>query len=125
MLEIIPFEEKYIVGFRLDGKIDQLDFDQAVAAIEAALTADRKIRIYAEVTTLGGMSAETFMKNLRFKFQLFQDLSQFEKEAIVSDKKVVETLTSIGDKLFPSIEARHFSFVDKERLWLGLKINHD
>ena len=63
MLEIIPFEQANIIGFRLDGRISDEEYHQAVAIIETALENSEKIRVYAEVERLGGMSLETFFEN--------------------------------------------------------------
>lgn len=52
----------------------------------------------------------TVFENLKVKSQLFRQLEKFEKEAIVSDKRWIETLVKISDKLFPSVEVRYFTF---------------
>ena len=114
MIELISFEEPNIVGFRLDGKIDEESFDKAVAAIEEVLANNERIRIYAEVKSLGGMSLETFFENLKFKSQLFRQLEKFEKEAIVSDRGWIEKLVKVSDKLFPSVDVKYFGFDEKE-----------
>ena len=51
------------------------------------------------------------MEDIRFAFP---HLRNFEKKAVVSEKGWVEKLIDIGDKLFPSIEVRHFSFDQKD-----------
>ena len=114
MIDLIQFDESNIVGFRLEGKIDEESFHQAVAAIENALADNERIRVYAEVKNLDGMSLETFFENLKVKSQLFQQLEKFEKEAIVSDKSWIETLVKVSDKLFPRVEVRYFIFDEKE-----------
>ena len=114
MIEPILFEEPHIIGFVLDGKIDDEGFEKAVAAIEDALANNERIRVYAEVKTLGGMSPETFFENLKFKSKLFRQLEKFEKEAVVSDKSWIENLVKVSDKLFPSVEVRYFAFDEKE-----------
>ena len=114
MIEIIPFEESNVVGLRLDGKMDDESYHQAIAAIDNALENNNKTRIYAEVIKIGGMSLETFIENVKIKFQYFKELDKFEKEAIVSDKSWLETWIKIGDKLFPSVEVRYFPTEEKE-----------
>ncbi len=52
MIELIPFEEPNVVGFRLDGKMDDDSYHQAIAAIDDALKTNDKIRIYAEVVKI-------------------------------------------------------------------------
>ena len=64
MIERIPFEETNIVGFRLDGKIDDDSYHRTIDAINIALENNDKIRVYAEVESLGGMSLDTFFENI-------------------------------------------------------------
>jgi hypothetical protein len=115
MIDLIQFEEPNIVGFRLDGQIDEESFHNAVAAIEDALANNEGIRVYAEVKRVGGMPLETFFENLKVKSQLFRQLEKFEKEAVVSDKSWVETLVKVSDRLFPSVEVRYFTFDEQEK----------
>jgi len=113
VIEIIPFEETNIVGFKLDGKIDDDGYHRAIDAINTALDNNDKIRIYAEVKSLGGMSLDTFFENIKVKFNYFRELDRFEREAVVSDKKWLEPLIEISDAIFRSVEVKYFAFEDK------------
>lgn len=114
MIEIIPFEEANIVGLKLAGKIDEESYNTAINAINMALEKNPKIRIYAEVVSIGGMSLETFFENIRVKFQYFRELDRFEKEAVVSDKKWLEPLVDISDAIFRSVDVKYFPFENKK-----------
>ena len=111
MLEIIPFEEGNIIGFRLKGHIEDEKFDEAVGMIEEKLKDHEKLRVYAEIEKVGGMSVNTLMKDIHFKLKHWRD---FEKEAVVSDKGWIETWVNFASRFFPHIEVRHFSFEEKE-----------
>ena len=117
MLELIPFEEGNIIGFRLRGRIEDESFDETAAKMEEMLEEHKKLRVYAEIEEIGGMSVNTLMKDIHFKLKHFTD---FEKEAIVSDKGWLEAWISIADKIFPHIEVKHFSTSEKEEAkeWL-------
>jgi len=117
MIEIIPFQEKNILGLRLDGRIEDEEFDEIVAKIEEMLKEYEKLRVYAEIENIGGMSVNTFMKDIHFKLKHWKD---FEREAVVSDKSWLESWIGIADKLFPNIELKHFTFEEKEeaRKWI-------
>jgi len=80
--------------------------------MEEMLKEHNKLRVYAEVEEIGGMSVHTLMKDIHFKLKHWQD---FEKEAVVSDKSWLESWVSIADKLFPHIEVKHFSTDEKEK----------
>ncbi|MFI5323809.1 MAG: hypothetical protein ACHQ6U_09820 [Thermodesulfobacteriota bacterium] len=47
MLELIPFEERNIIGFRLKGKIEDNEFDEVVKIMEERLEEHKKLRVYA------------------------------------------------------------------------------
>lgn len=113
MIELIPFDEPHVVGFRMDGKIDDESYHAAVAAIEAALAANETINIYAEFVSLSGMALDVFFENFKVKFEMFRQIEKFKKEAIVTDKRWVEKVAGVADKLFPSMEIRHFSYAEK------------
>ncbi len=117
MIEIIPFEEGNIIGFRLNGRIEDEEFDEITEKIEEMLEEHNKLRVYAEIEKIGGMSVNTFMKDIHFKLKHWRD---FEKEAVVSDKGWLESWVGIADKLFPHIEVKHFSTDEKEEAkeWL-------
>jgi hypothetical protein len=42
-------------------------------------------------------------------------LQDFEKEAIVSDRRWLEGLAALGNSLFSSIEVKHFTFDDRDK----------
>ncbi len=111
MLEIIPFEEGNIIGFRLEGHIENEKFDEVVGMIEEMLKKHKKLRIYAEIEKVGGMSVNTLMKDIHFKLKHWRD---FEKEAVVSDKAWIQAWVNFASRFFPQIEVKHFSFDEKE-----------
>ena len=117
-IKLIPHKPDKIVGLNIDGKIEAQDIDRVVKSIEQRLKLGGKLRLYAEVNNWSGMSLEAFIKDLRFSLQHFQD---FEKEAIVSDRRWLESLAAIGNTLFSSIEVKHFTFAEKDKAleWIG------
>jgi hypothetical protein len=121
MIKILPFDEPNIIGFRLGGQIDDAGYDQAVAEIQQALDNNNKIRIYAEVEKFGGMTPEKFFENFKVKFGFFKELNKFEKEAIVSNKQWLASMTKLSDRLFPSVEVRYFPFEDKDEALTWIK----
>ena len=105
MIEPIPLPVDNVIGFRIDGKISAEDISRITDEIEARLERHSKLRVYAEVERFSGMSMEAFIKDISFSFRHRKD---FEREAIVSDAGWLKKLVVIGDRIFPSIEVRHF-----------------
>ena len=111
MLEIIPFEEANIIGFRLKGKIEDNEFDEIVSLMEERLKEHKKLRVYAEIEEFKGMSVNTFMKDIHYGLKHWRDV---EKEAVVSDKGWIKSWIRFASKIVPYIEVRVFSFEEKE-----------
>ena len=115
MLEIIPFEEKNIIGFRLEGSIDDDGLDRGFEELREVLEGNDKVRVYAEVENIGWESVETFFRNMKMKLEVLGEIGKFEREAVVSDKGWLEIATKIGDILLPGLDVRHFPVAEKER----------
>ena len=117
-VRLIPYKPDHIIGLDIDGWIDAEDIDRVTELIEIRLNRGDKLRIYAEVKNWSGMSLGAFIKDLKFSLQHLKD---FEKEAIVSDRKWLEALAALSNTLFSGIEVKHFTFdeVDKALEWVG------
>ncbi|MCL4243854.1 MAG: STAS/SEC14 domain-containing protein [Candidatus Dadabacteria bacterium] len=111
MIEIIPFEEGNIIGFRLKGKLEDSEFDDIVRILEERLKLHKKLRVYAEVEEFKGMSVNSFMKDIHYGLKHWRD---FDKEAVVSDKGWLRVWAEIAGSIIPGVEVKHFSFDEKE-----------
>ena len=111
-VKLIPHKADKIIALEIDGWIDAEDIDRITELIEKRLNTGEKLRIYAEVNNFSGMSLGALIKDLRFSLQHLQD---FEKEAIVSDRKWLEGLAALGNTLFSGIEVKHFTPDEKDR----------
>jgi len=112
MLEIIPFEEGNIIGFRLSGKMADDEFDELISRMEGVLKEHKKLRVYAEMEEFKGMSVNTFMKDLHYGLKHWRDI---EREAVVSDKGWIKSWIGFASKIVPHIEVRVFSFEESEK----------
>ncbi|MDJ0625037.1 MAG: STAS/SEC14 domain-containing protein [Candidatus Caenarcaniphilales bacterium] len=112
MIELFDVSDN-VLGFKMDGSISPQEFDEIVKKVDKKVidAEGRKLRVYAEIVELGMIPPEKFIDNIKFKFKHFKD---FEKEAVVSDKKWLNTFISVTEKFFPSIEAKTFSFEEKD-----------
>ena len=105
MIEPIPIPVDDVVGFRIEGKINGDDISLVESEIEARLERYPKLRIYAEVDRLAGVTVGALLKDIAFSLRHFRD---FEREAIVSDAAWLKKLADIGDRVVPGIKVRHF-----------------
>ena len=118
-VKLITHKSDHIIGLEIDGWIDAEDIDRIVKIVEPRIDAGERLKIYAEVNSWSGMSLGAFIKDLRFSLQHVKD---FDKEAIVSDKRWLEALAALGNTLFSGIEVKHFTLdeSDKALEWLGV-----
>lgn len=105
MIEPVPIPADDVIGFRIEGKISEYDISLITEEIEARLERHSKLRIYAEVDGLAGMTTKALIKDVAFSLRHFRD---FEREAIVSDAAWLKKLAVVGDRVVPGIEVRHF-----------------
>lgn len=117
MLTILELDADNVVAIGLNGKISTEQFDQVAALVEEKLQRHEKIRIYAEIISFGGMSINTFFKDMKLALRHWK---RFDKEAVVTDKKWLQKVSEIGGKLFPGIDVRVFSTTEAEtaRQWV-------
>ena len=109
--------EGNVVGFRISGRIEDADFDRVAALIEQTLDAHDRVRVYAEIESLDGVSLDALWKDLRFSCKHIRDV---EREAVVTDKQWLANLAQISDKLFSGLEVKHFGLDQKDeaRDWI-------
>lgn len=117
MIEIIPFENDKVIGMKISGKVQVEGIEMITKIIDEKLERHEKLNVYVEFEDVMRFSSEAFIKDLKFSFS---HLGDFEKEAIVSDKGWLGTLIKITDKLYPSVEVRHFSKdeTNEARKWI-------
>jgi len=106
MMELIPMTAPHAVGVRISGTIEKDDMLKAIEGLKAVMAAHDDVHIYVELADYGGFSWDAFWADLSFALP---NLRHFTRKAVVSDKDWVETLVHYGDKLFSSIEVRHFA----------------
>lgn len=112
MLTFIEMDADNVVGFRIDEKITGESFDEVATRMEKKMETHPKVRLYVEVESFEGFSFEALMKDLKFGLS---NWGRFEKEAVVTEKKWMEKLADISDKIVNSIEVKAFPFEEKEQ----------
>lgn len=117
MIELIKSLPSNTVGAVYSGHISRADYEKVlIPAVEAAIRANKKVRVYIEIRSFNGMDAgamlDDFMVGTRH-------LTQWERIALVSDvdwiKHAVKAFAFLfhGElKLFPLAEA------DAARNWI-------
>ena len=110
MLELIDIGPN-VLGLKILGKIQDEDIQKMIAVCDEKLQNFERIAIYVEVVEMGGISIEALINDLKYALP---NLKKFSKKAVVSESKWHEPLAKISDKLFSSIEIRHFTPEEQE-----------
>lgn len=105
MLEAIHVPGDNIYGFHLEGRIEKEDLLKAVEPLREMLETHDTVNIYAEVESFNGITLPAVVEDAKLALP---NLRKFKKEAVVSEKKWLETWARIGNALFPGVEVRHF-----------------
>ena len=111
MIELIETNSPKAVGVKICGKIEKSDVEDMIKAIEEKLEQGEKLGIYVEYEAFGGISLDALVEDIKFGIP---NIKNFNKKAVVSGKDWLGKLVEISDKLFPSIEVRHYSLEEKE-----------
>jgi hypothetical protein len=111
MIELLDMGTPKAIGLVISGKIERPDIDKVYAQVNEKLALVDKLSVYVEVDQFKGISLDALIEDAK---QGIPKIRRLDKKAVVSNAKWLEVFTKIGDKLFPSIEARHFAPEQRE-----------
>ncbi|NJC26755.1 SpoIIAA family protein [Neolewinella antarctica] len=120
MISVFPLSQPNMLGFTLDGEVDETGMEKFLLAIEAKVLTHGKIRLLGNVKSIGGFqSLQSFWKTLKSKTDLWDNI---EKYAILTDHGWLSSLTGSVDWLTPRMEVKTFSLAEGElaHQWLRL-----
>jgi hypothetical protein len=105
MIELLDMGTPKAIGMRISGKIEKPDIDRVYAQAEEKLAQVDKFSVYVELESFRGIAFDALIEDAKKGIPM---IGRLRKKAVVSDAKWLQVFTKVGDKLFPSIEARHF-----------------
>lgn len=120
MITIFPLSQSNMLGFTLDGEVDDVGMEKFLMAIEAKVLTHGKIRLLGNIKQIGGFqSLQSFWKTLKSKSDLWD---RIEKYAILTDHGWISSLTGSVDWLTPRMEVKTFALAEGElaHKWLML-----
>jgi hypothetical protein len=121
MISIFPLSQPNMLGFTLDGKVDEEGMRRLLMAVEAKVVTHGKLRLLGNIKNLGGVdSYQAFWDVLKAKKQL---LDKIEKYAILTDHGWLTTLVEGIDWLTPRMEVRTFPLSNGETAHQWLRVD--
>ena len=119
MIEFIDIGIENVVAYRLEGKISTDEMTEILDLFRSIIEKGDKINIYQEITSIGGAELSALKEKLKF----FMDvgLSNFNRIAVVADKKWIPKLIDVEGKIFKNVDMKGFSMTQKEEALEFLK----
>lgn len=125
MITVFPLSQSNMLGFTLDGEVDEAGMGKFLMAVEAKVLTHGKIRLLGNIKEIGGFqSLQAFWKTLKSKTELWDKI---EKYAILTDHGWLASLTGSLDWITPRMEVKTFSLAEGElaHQWLKLPTIED
>jgi hypothetical protein len=113
MLEMIDIGIDNATAFRMAGKITESEMALVLSDAKAKTERYGKIVVYEEIESFKGIELTALIEEFKYLFDV--GISNLKRMAIVTDKKWVEKIVQIEDKVFRSIEMKCFSIDEKEK----------
>ncbi|WP_273446838.1 STAS/SEC14 domain-containing protein [Neolewinella agarilytica] len=121
MISVFPLSQPNMLGFTLDGEVDEEGIRKLLIAVEAKVITHGKLRLLGNIKNVGGFqSFQSFWKTLKTKKELWDKI---EKYAILTDHGWLASLTGSVDWLTPRMEIKTFSLADGELAHAWLKLD--
>ena len=118
MVTIFPLAQDDMLGFTLDGEVDDEGMRKLLMAVEAKVLTHGRIRLLGNIKNLSGISNyHSFWNIIKSKREL---LDKVDRYAILTDHGWLATLSEGIDWLTPRLEVKTFRLNEGERAhnWL-------
>lgn len=121
MVSVFPLSEPHLLGFTLDGEVNDDNLRKLLIAVEAKVLTHGQIRLLGNIKSIGGFQGfQTFWRLLRSKTELWDKI---EKYAILTDHGWLASLTGSIDWLTPRMDIKTFALSEGELAHQWLKID--
>jgi hypothetical protein len=108
MIELLKAPD-HVLAYRIEGALEAADYDRIIETVEAKLAHHPKIGLYADMTKFSSISAEAFLKDLRYSLSKIGQWNRFPRAALVTDEPWLRAWVAFLDPIFPQFEARAFA----------------
>lgn len=117
MIKLLSMDANNVIGVSIKGNVNTKDFELVKEFISEVEVHYEFLRIYVEIEDIEGFSLETLIREFEFTLGQFH---RFEKEAIVINKKLVQSLKSMKGLLVGGVKVKCFTFEEKceARCWI-------
>ena len=112
MLEIIDLKLDNVVAFRCGGKISEGEMSLVLSMVKEKLDTFENVYLYEEIESVGGAEFDAIIEKIKFLYQV--GISRITRIAVITDKKWMQRVVAMEDKVFRNIDMKWFGSEEKE-----------
>ena len=117
MIETLNTGSPKIIGFKLHGKLHDRDYESFVPAVDAAVAAEGRVRLFAQFEDFHGWDLHAAWDDFKFGLKHYSD---FERIAMVGERKWEAWITKVC-KPFTKAKVRYFDQTEIDKAWSWLR----
>jgi catechol 2,3-dioxygenase-like lactoylglutathione lyase family enzyme len=111
MIRFIEVEREDVVAFALEGRVSTSDIEDLIRAAEGRLARFDRVRVYAEVQEIQGLSLGALLREVEFAAPR---LDQVSRKAVVSSSPLHAIIADFAQQILPGLDVRHFSARERD-----------
>ncbi|MFT5808666.1 MAG: hypothetical protein ACI9LG_002983 [Moritella dasanensis] len=119
MLEMIDIEIDNAVAFQMSGKITEGDMALVLNVAKEKIARHGSIVLFEKINSFSGVEFSAIIEE--FKYLLDVGINNIDKVAILTDKKWIEHIVNIEDKIFKNMDMKCFSLEEQAQAVAFLK----
>ncbi len=112
MLEMIEVGINNAVAFRVSGKITENDMLLVLNKAKEKIECYGNIVFLEQIDSFEGVQIAALIEEFKYLYEV--GMANINKVAILSDKKWIEVIANIEDKIFTSIDIKCFPIDDQQ-----------
>ncbi len=111
MLEMIDIGINNAVAFQISGKITEIDMSLILSSAKENIERHGSVVLLEKIDSFEGIEIAAIVEEFKYLFEV--GISNISKIAILTDKKWIEHIVKIEDKIFKSIDMKCFSLEEQ------------
>lgn len=99
----------------ITGKLEKSDIEDVITELDAAREQYDTVNLVVDLTGFAGISAEALIADVRYGFSQINEITQYERIAVITGHEWIETLIWLEGKVFRALDIRCFKPEERQR----------